>query len=62
MKSPIRGVGGIEPDAFNISQLAFWLWQQTADASTLGKFFTEKFQAETEATPLNWSVCVFSEF
>ena len=24
--------------------------------------FTEKVQAETESTPLNWSACVFSEF
>ena len=28
----------------------------------LGKFLTERFQAETESTPLNWSVCAFSEF
>ena len=56
--------GGEEPDAVNVShtQLYFWFWQKTANASTLGKFFTEKFQAETEATPLNCSECGFSEF
>ena len=50
--------GGSESDTFK----SFWLWQQTAKASELGKFLSEKFYVETESTPLNWSVCAFSEF
>ena len=49
---------GSESDTFE----SFRLWQQTANASELGKVLSEKFHVETESTPLNWSVCAFSEF